>query len=69
MKVLLRKTKTSLYYVGANQWTSDPKQARVFEQVEQAIQLQREERLIGVEVVLSYNDLLGDLVLPLQKPG
>jgi hypothetical protein len=67
VKVLLRKTKTSLYYVGADGWTTDPKQARDFEQVEAAIRHHAEEPLAGMEVVL-YDDLFSDLVLPLRKP-
>ena len=68
MKVLLRKTNTCLYYVGTNQWTADSKLARDFEQVEGAIQLHRAEQLTGVEVVLTYDDPLCDLVLPLRDP-
>ena len=67
MKVLLRETKTSLYYIGSNQWTADPRQARDFEQVEAAIRHHAEEPLAGMEVVL-YDDLFSDLVLPLRKP-
>jgi hypothetical protein len=69
MKVLLRKRKTSLYYVGANQWATDPKQARDFEEVERAIQLHRAEQLPDAEVVLSFDDSLCDAVLPLRTPG
>jgi hypothetical protein len=68
MKVLLRKTETSLYYVGTNQWTADSSSARDFEQVEDAIQLHRDEQLTGVEVVLSYDDPRCDLVLPIRTP-
>ena len=67
MKVLLRKTKTNLYYVGADQWTTETSQARDFVQVEQAIQFHRGERLAGVEVVVSFGDHLADLVLPLRE--
>ena len=69
MKVFLRNTKTSHYYVGNNQWTPDSEYARAFEQVEEAIQVYREEQLTGVEVVLSYEDPLCTLVLPLPAPG
>jgi hypothetical protein len=68
MKVLLRKTNDKLYYVGYNQWAADSKYARDFEEVEQAIQLHRDEELRGVEVVLSFDDPLCDLVLPI-RPG
>lgn len=66
MRVLLRKTNNSHYYAGKNQWTVDPRYARDFEQVETAIQLHRDERLAGVEVVLSFDDPLCELALPIQ---
>jgi hypothetical protein len=65
MKVLLRKTNNSPYYVGSNQWTTDSSQARDFGQVEDAIELHRDEHLTDVEVVLRYDDPICDLVLPL----
>jgi len=65
MKVLLRKAKTSLYYAGTDQWATDPRQARDFDQVEEAIRLQREEHLMDVEVVLSFDDPLCNCVLPI----
>ena len=68
MKVLLRKTNNSHYYVGNNQWTVDSKYARDFEQVERAIELHRAEQLTGVEVVLRFDDPLCDLVLPIRTP-
>jgi hypothetical protein len=67
MKVVLHSTKTNLYYVAPNQWTADPKQARDFEQVHNAIRVDREERMTGMEVVLSYDDPFPDLTLPLRK--
>lgn len=68
MKVFLRNSKTSRYYVGNNQWTADSRYARDFEQVEQAIQCHQDAELTDVEVVLSYEDPLCNLVLPLQTP-
>jgi hypothetical protein len=69
MKVLLRNTKTNHYYVDNNQWTADSRYARDFQQVEQAIELQRNEQLRHLEVVLSFDDPLCDLVLPIGTPG
>ncbi len=68
MRVVLHCTKTRLYYLGASQWTADPKQARDFGQVHDAIQFSREEHLADMEVVLAYDDPLSNLVLPLRKP-
>jgi len=69
VKVLLRKQKTSLYYAGVNQWTPDPRYARDFEEVDQAIRFHREESVAEVDVVLRYDDPACDLVLPLRPPG
>jgi hypothetical protein len=68
MKVLLRKTKDSRYYAGKNEWTADSRDARDFDQVDQAIQFRHEEQLTDVEVVLRYDDPFCDLVLPLGSP-
>ena len=67
MKVLLRETKTRLYYAGTNQWTTDAQQARDFDEVERAIQLRRNEQLTDVEVVLRFDDPFCDAVLSLRK--
>ncbi len=69
MKVLLRQTKTSLYYVGTSQWSTNAKQARDFEEVEQAVQLQRHEQLANVEIVLSFDAPRCDAVMSLLTPG
>jgi hypothetical protein len=69
MKVLLRKKKTSLYYLGADQWTTEARQAWDFDQVEEAIRLHREKRLTDVEVVLRFDDPLCDAVLSLPTLG
>ncbi|HOX58076.1 MAG TPA: hypothetical protein P5205_14340 [Candidatus Paceibacterota bacterium] len=68
MKVLLRKTNNSHYYVGKDHWTADSRCARDFGEVETAIQLHRDERLTDVEVVLSFDDPQCELVLPI-RPG
>ena len=69
MKVLLRNTATRLYYVGNGEWTPDSRQARGFEQVEEAVLCHRAERLTAMEVVLRYDDPQCDLVLPLRPEG
>ena len=65
MRVLLRQTRTKLYYDGRHQWTTDAGRAFDFDDVERAIKLGREAKLTEVEVVLAYDDPLCDLVLPL----
>jgi hypothetical protein len=67
MKVLLRQTKTRVYYVGAGRWTADVEQALDFGSVEHAIQLSLREGLSAVEVSLNFDDGGEDLALPLTK--
>ena len=69
MKVLLRETKTRLFYAGTQQWITDAKQAWDFDRVEEAIRLSREEQLTDAEVVLRFDDPACDAVLPLRTPG
>ena len=66
MKVLLRKTKTGLFYAGTQQWTTDLRQARDFNQVEEAIRRFQEEQLTDAEVVLRFDDPACDAILPLR---
>jgi hypothetical protein len=68
MKVFLRRTNTNFYYAGNNDWTEDSRYARDFDQVEDAIQFHKDEKLAGVEVVLSYDDPFCNVALPLQPP-
>jgi len=56
MKVLLRQSKTQQYYAGAHRWTNDIAKAFDFGHVECAIITARDEKLTGVEVVLSFDD-------------
>lgn len=65
MRVLLRQSNTGLYYAGERHWTVDMRSAFDFAEVERAIKTGREEKLTGVEVVLSFEDGRDDPVLPL----
>jgi hypothetical protein len=68
MKVLLRSTITKLCFLGTDQWTTDPNQARDFEHVHDAARFDREQQMAGMEVVLRFADHMYDVVLPLRKP-
>ena len=67
MRVLLRQTKTRLYYAGPQGWTGDCNNAVDLEEVTKALALGHEAKLAGLEVVLSYEDPLCDLILPVQS--
>jgi hypothetical protein len=52
-----------MFFAGTQQWTNEVKKAFDFGDVEHAIKASRSEKLIGVEVVLSFDDGGDDPVL------
>ena len=67
MKVFLRNRETGQYYTGSIGWSGSNSVAHDFDAVEDAIQFARTERLVGMEVVLHFDeDPLCDLILPLR---
>jgi len=63
MKIVLRQINTRRYYAGPQKWTTDVRGAIDFGEVERAIKASREEKLTGMEVVLSFDDGGDDPVL------
>jgi hypothetical protein len=66
-KVFWRNRQTGQYYAGSNGWSENISVAHDFETVESAVELARTERLVGMEVVLRYDDPACDLILPLRQ--
>jgi hypothetical protein len=56
MKVLLRNTRSGLYYAGEDHWVSKWSLARDFEDIESAVRWLDQTRGNEVEIALSYND-------------
>jgi len=56
MKVLLRHTRSGLFYAGENHWVPKGSLARDFEEVERAARWLKDTRLSGVETAIGYND-------------
>jgi hypothetical protein len=56
MKVLLRHTRSGLYYAGEDRWVAKGSMARDFEEVERAARWLEDTRLSEVEVALDYDD-------------
>jgi len=67
MKVFLRQMASKLYYAGTGGWVQDAREARDFDEVEQAVRFAAEADLDGVEVVLAYGDASEDSVLALRS--
>ena len=66
MRVLLRQTRTKLYYDAHHQWTTDARSALDFDDVDRAVKCGRQVRLPELEVVLAYDDPFCDLILPVR---
>ncbi len=64
MKILLQDQETKLYCCVSPDWTADRRMARGFAEIYLARQFAREKGLLNMQVVLSYDDPLCDLVLP-----
>jgi hypothetical protein len=67
MKVLLRKSGQALYFTASGEWMPSRAKALDLDTVELACAYARERKWDGVEVVLSHDDPLRDLVLPLKR--
>ena len=66
MRVILRNKKTGLYYAGCDQWIPEASQALDFDEIEHAGQLAFEVGFTELEVVLSYDDPVCQLALPIR---
>jgi hypothetical protein len=66
-RVLLRNRETGQYYAGPSGWIKNCDATHCFDNVEDAVQSGRTQKLAGVEVVLRYEDPACDLVLPLRE--
>ena len=66
MRVILRNRKTGLFYASYDQWVPDPAQALDFDEIEHAGQLAFEMGHTELEVVLSYDDPVCQLALPVR---
>ncbi len=66
VKVLLRETRTGLYYVGPNQWASRSEFSTDFETIERAEQKAASEKMRGMEMVLIYGTAPHEITRPLS---
>lgn len=66
MRILLRNSKTGLYYQEPGQSTANPQEARVFGHASQAISLAYQMHLPDMEVLLTFEEAAHNIRFPLQ---
>ena len=69
MKVLLRNTRTGLFYIGPEQWTREPSEAANFEGPDRALDRIEEAELPAMEVVIHFEDTRFDIPLTIINSG
>lgn len=67
MKVLLRNSRTKLYYGGPSIWVAEPGLAEELGSIERAAGILPREYRIALEVVLRYEEPRCELALPIQR--
>ncbi len=65
MTVFLRKSESKLYYAGYGRWAAQTDRAKPFHSIEDALLLNRQERLQGMEVVVQHSTPGSKMVLPI----
>jgi hypothetical protein len=67
VRVVLRHSGIGLYYAGRKHWVGRPEAAVDLETIEQAIELSRAESFDDMEVHVTYDDPVCELILPLGR--
>jgi hypothetical protein len=67
MRVLLRHALIGLYYAGRKHWVGNPGSALDLGTIEQATELGRAEPFGDMDIVVTYDDPVCELVLPLRR--
>jgi hypothetical protein len=65
MRVLLRDTRTGLFFRGLHDWTAEVEQAFSFRHSAEAMDLAREHAVENAEVLLSFEQTDQTVALPL----
>lgn len=69
MKVLLRDTRTGLFYAGDEQWTKEQTDATDFEAPDRALDQVTLAKLEAVEVVVHFEESSFDIPLTIVSAG
>ena len=67
MRVILKRKRTGLYYRDANQFATDPGEARDFASVPAAAEFALTEQLPEAEIVLRWDSLAHEVPLPVLR--
>lgn len=66
MKIILKDSRTGVYYAGDQSWSAEVSEAMDFDCINTAVTLALEEKLGAVDVVLRYEKPTCELALPLE---
>jgi len=67
MNVVIRHSRIGLYYAGRKHWVGNPGSALHLESIERAAELSGDESFSEMEIVVTYDDPVCELVLPLGR--
>ena len=65
--MVLRRAGIGLYYAGRKHWLGNPDSALDLGSIERATELSREEAFEEMDIVVTYDDPVCELVLPLRR--
>jgi hypothetical protein len=65
MRVMLRDTRTGLYFKEPAEWTPEAEKAQSFKHSAEAMNLAREHRISDAEVILEFEESRYTVALPL----
>ena len=67
MRVILRHPQIGLYFAGRKHWAGSPGSALDLGTIEQATEFSRDEDFEEMDIVVSYEDPVCELVLPVRR--
>jgi hypothetical protein len=67
MRVILRHPGIGLYYAGPKHWVSNPSAALDLGTTERATELSHHESFEEMDIVVSYDDPIHELVIPVRR--
>jgi hypothetical protein len=67
MRVVLRHAGIGLYYAGRKHWVGSATSALDLETIERAAEVSRDESFADMDIVVTYDDPVCQLVLPLRR--
>ncbi len=68
MRIVLREIKSGRFLEETGEWTADLQRARTFKHSAEAMDVARQNKLEGWEVLLAFDDLTGQQQVSLRLP-